>query len=150
MVLTKQVTDILNGTIDSVKSVFPFEISIGNPSLFTQPYSQHSMGVLIGMTGDVRGRLIIDGDEGTFGKIGQGMFGMTLEGEMLESFAGELGNMIAGSLSTSISKQEIDMDITTPTVLVGQAKIYGFEKAFRLPITIQSAGNIVILLIIEQ
>ena len=95
--LTKHVTDILNGTIESVKGVLPFEISVEKPSLFTQPYTQHCIGVLIGMTGDVRGRLIIDGNEHTFGKIGEGMFGMVVEGEMLESFAGELGNMIAGT-----------------------------------------------------
>jgi chemotaxis protein CheX len=148
--ITKHVTDILNGTIESVKGVLPFEISVEKPSLFTQPYSQDSIGVLIGMTGDVRGRLIIDGNELTFGKIGEGMFGMMVEGEMLESFAGELGNMIAGTLSTFISQQGMEMDITPPTVLVGQTKIYGFEKAFRLPITIQNVGNVTIILMIEQ
>ena len=101
------------------------------------------------MTGDIRGRLIIDGDETTFGAIGEGMFGMKIEGEMLESFAGELGNMIAGTLSTSISKYEIEMDITPPSVLVGELKIYGFENAFRLPITIQNVGNMAIILMIE-
>jgi chemotaxis protein CheX len=148
--ITKHVTDILNGTIESVKGVLPFEISVEKPSLFTQPYSQDSIGVLIGMTGDVRGRLIIDGNELTFGKIGEGMFGMMVEGEMLESFAGELGNMIAGTLSTFISQQGMEMDITPPTVLVGKTKIYGFEKAFRLPITTQNAGNLTIILMIEQ
>lgn len=150
MVITKHVTDILNGTIESVKGVLPFEVSVEKPSLFTQPYSQDCIGVLIGMTGDIRGRLIIDGNEQTFGKIGEGMFGMMVEGEMLESFAGELGNMIAGTLSTFISQQGMEMDITPPTVLVGQTKIYGFEKAFRLPITIQNSGNLTIILMIEQ
>lgn len=150
MALSKLATDILNGTIQSVKGVLPFDVTIEKPSLFTQPYTQHSIGVLIGMTGDIRGRLIIDGNEETFGKIGEGMFGMAVEGEMLESFAGELGNMFAGTLSTFISQMEMEMDITPPTVLVGQAKIYGFERAFRLPITIHNVGTLIILLIIEQ
>ncbi len=120
------------------------------PTLFTQPYTQHCIGVLIGMTGDIRGRLIIDGNEETFGKIGEGMFGIMVEGEMLESFAGELGNMIAGSLSTFISQKGLEMDITPPTVLVGQTKIYGFNRAYRLPITVHGAGTIMILLMIEQ
>lgn len=150
MALSKLATDILNGTIQSVKGVLPFEVTIEKPSLFTQPYTQHSIGVLIGMTGDVRGRLIIDGNEETFGKIGEGMFGMAVEGEMLESFAGELGNMIGGNLSTFISQKNMEMDITPPTVLVGQAKIYGFERAFRLPITISNGGTLIILLILEQ
>ena len=78
------------------------------------------------------------------------MFGMRVEGEMLQSFAGELGNMIAGTLSTTISKYEMDMDITPPTVLVGETKIFGFEKSFCIPITMPNIGNINILLMIEQ
>lgn len=150
MTLTKSVTDILNGTIQSVKSVLPLEVTVDKPSLFTQPFTQHSIGVLIGMTGDARGRIIIDGDEKVFGKIGEAMFGMVLEGEMLESFAGELGNMIAGNLSTFISQKGFDMDITPPTVLVGQTKVYGFTKAFRLPINITNVGDMMIVLMVEM
>lgn len=149
MTLTKSVTDILNGTIESVKAVLPFDVTVDKPSLFTQPFTQHSIGVLIGMTGDVRGRVIIDGEEEIFGKIGEGMFGMVLEGEMLESFAGELGNMIAGNLSTSISSRGFEMDITPPTVLVGQTKVYGFNRAFRLPIHITNLGVLEIVLAVE-
>jgi chemotaxis protein CheX len=148
--LSKNVTDLLNGTIEAVKGVLPFQMAVEKPSIFTQPFTQHSMGVLIGMTGDVRGRVIIDGDEEIFGKLGEGMFGMKLEGEMLDSFAGELGNMIAGNLSTFISQLGLEMDITPPTVIVGQTKMYGFEKAFRLPINILDIGNLTIVLIIES
>lgn len=150
MTLTKSVTDILNGTIESVKTVLPFEITVEKPTVFTQPFSQHSIGVLIGMTGDVKGRVIIEGDKNIFSKIGEGMFGMLLEGEMLESFAGELGNMIAGKLSTTISKNGFEMDITPPTVFVGETKIYGFNKAFRLPIKLQNLGAIDVLLMVEH
>jgi chemotaxis protein CheX len=147
--LTKSVTDILNGTIESVKAVLPFEVTVDKPTLFTQPYTQHSIGVLIGMTGDVRGRIIIEGEEEVFGKIGEGMFGMYLEGEMLESFAGELGNMLTGNLSTNISQRGFEMDITPPTVLVGQTKVYGFNRAFRLPIHITNVGIIEVVLAVE-
>nr|WP_254119477.1 chemotaxis protein CheX [Bacillus sp. FJAT-29790] len=139
----------MNGTIESVKSVLPLEITVEKPALFTQPYTQHSIGVLIGMTGDAKGRIIIDGDEIVFGKIGEAMFGMMLEGEMLESFAGELGNMIAGGLSTFVSQRGFEMDITPPTVLIGQTKVYGFTKAFRLPVKINNVGDLMIVLMVE-
>lgn len=150
MATTQHITDILNSTIDSVKGILPFNLSIDKPCLFQQPYTQYSIGVLIGMTGDIRGRLIIDGDATTFSSIGEGMFGMKVEGEMLESFAGELGNMIAGTLATSFSKYEIDMDITPPTVLVGETKIYGFNKAFCLKVSINDIGSMKILLMLED
>lgn len=149
MTLSKNVTNILNGTVESVKSLLPFPIELERPSLFTEPFNQDSIAVLIGMTGDVKGRLIISGDEEVFGKIGEGMFGMRLEGEMLESFAGELGNMLAGSLSTNIAQKGFEMDITPPTVLVGQSKVYGFERAFRLPIHLENMGTLIIILMVE-
>lgn len=149
MTLSKNATDILNEAIASVKGILPFEISIDTPTLFTAPFTQDFIGVLIGMTGDVRGRIIIEGDPDVFGNIGEAMFGMKLEGEMLESFAGELGNMIAGNLSIHISQLGLEMDITPPTVLVGQTKVSGFEKALRLPINLENAGDLVIILMLE-
>jgi chemotaxis protein CheX len=149
MSLSQKITVILNGTIDSVKSIIPTTLSIDKPSLFTEPFTQTSISVLIGMTGDVRGRLMIEGDQNVFGGIGEVMFGMPLEGEMLESFTGELGNMIAGNLATIVSQNGITMDITPPTVLVGQAKIYGFNKAFRVPVHIEGKGEIQLILTMD-
>ncbi|WP_445506019.1 chemotaxis protein CheX [Niallia sp. 03190] len=150
MTVTKSATEILNGTIESVKEVLPFDISIDKPILISAPFMQQSIGVLIGLTGDFRGRIIIDGNELVFGKIGESMFGMALEGVMLESFSGELGNMIAGNLTTFVSKNGIEMDITPPTVLIGETKMYGFNKALRLPISLPSIGELTIILMFEN
>lgn len=40
------------------------------------------------------------------------MFGMPLEGAMLESFTGEFGNMIAGNLCTFTGQHDLELDIT--------------------------------------
>lgn len=125
-------------------------MAIDKPSLFTQPFTQMSISVLIGMTGDLRGRLMIEGHETMFGNIGETMFGMPLEGEMLKSFTGELGNMIAGNLATIVSQKGITIDITPPTVLVGQTKIYGFDKAFRVPIHFENKGELQLILTIDN
>ncbi|PJN91991.1 chemotaxis protein CheX, partial [Bacillus sp. mrc49] len=70
------ITKVLNGTILAVKSVLPFSLDIQKPSLFRQPFEQESISVLIGMTGDIRGRLIIEGTNECISKIGERMFGM--------------------------------------------------------------------------
>ena len=36
------------------------------------------------------------------------MFGMSIEGEMIESFTGELGNMVAGNLCTVLEKNGLN------------------------------------------
>jgi chemotaxis protein CheX len=147
--LTKSTTEILNATIEAVKGVIPCELQIEKPSLTVSPFILQSLGVLIGLTGDFRGRIIIDGNEQVFGKIGESMYGMFLEGPMLESFSGELGNMLAGNLSTFVSQSGIEIDITPPTVLAGQTKLSGFDKALTLPISLQNIGQLNIVLILE-
>ena len=150
MSASKHIQTVLNGTIQSIKSILPMNINIQAPSITSEPFVQQEMGVLIGIIGDVKGRIIIDGAPATFGAIGSSMFGMPLEGEMLESFTGEFGNMIAGNLCTNVGQSGIELDITPPTVMVGNTKLYGFQKAFRLPAEIDSVGSISILLTLDE
>jgi chemotaxis protein CheX len=58
MPLGERVRVILNGTIESVKGAIPHPCKINKASLFTAPLTQSSMGVLIGLTGNVRGQFI--------------------------------------------------------------------------------------------
>ena len=150
MSTSKHIQTILNGTISSLKTILPMNIEVKSPSISSEPYIQEQMGVLIGIVGDIKGRIIIDGTPNAFGGVGAAMFGMPLEGEMLESFTGELGNMIAGNLCTIVGQNGLELDITPPTVMVGNTKLYGFQKLFRLPAVIENIGDITILLTIDD
>ncbi|MFS0764701.1 chemotaxis protein CheX [Peribacillus phoenicis] len=144
------ITKLLNGTIQAVKSVIPFTLDIQKPYLIRQPFEQESISVLIGMTGDIRGRIMIEGTNGCMSKIGESMFGMPLEGEMLESFAAEFGNMLAGNIATSLAGENALIDITPPTVIVGDTKMYGFHEAIHLPISLEGVGTLQIIFMIEM
>lgn len=150
MSTSKHIQTILNGTIQSLKSVIPISMDIKSPSLMVQPFVQKEMGVLIGIIGDIKGRIIIDSAAESFSAIGATMFGMPLDGEMLESFTGELGNMIAGNLCTSVAASGVEIDITPPTVIVGTSRLYGFQHAFRLPVEIENIGEMTIILTIDE
>jgi chemotaxis protein CheX len=150
MSVSKHIQTILNGTISSMRTILPMQIEVSTPSISSEPYIQQEIGVLIGIVGDIKGRIIIDGSPQVFGNIGASMFGMPLEGEMLESFTGELGNMVAGNLCTIVAQEGLELDITPPTVMVGNTKLYGFQKVFRLPTKIDNAGDITILLTIDE
>ncbi|WP_144511385.1 chemotaxis protein CheX [Bacillus sp. FJAT-22090] len=150
MSASKHIQTILNGTIQSLKSVIPLTMDIKSPSLMVQPFEQKEMGVLIGIIGDVKGRIIIDSTSNCFSSIGATMFGMPLEGEMLESFTGELGNMIAGNLCTSVASNGVEIDITPPTVIVGTTRLFGFQHAFKLPVEISDVGELTIILTIDE
>ncbi len=140
---------ILNNTIQSLTSVIPIQFDVLAPSLTTQPYEQKELSVLIALLGDVRGRLIIDTTESTISAIGEAMFGMKIEGEMIESFTGELGNMVAGNLCTLLEKESLTLDISPPTVLTGETKFYGFTQAFKLPLNFPDSAPTNVLLTID-
>jgi chemotaxis protein CheX len=149
MVLTESVNDLFKGAIKSVSALLPFELTFEQPSTLPESLTHHSFGVLIGLKGKVNGNMIIDGSEEIFQKIGECMFGMNLEGKMLESFAGEFGNMLAGALSTSISDNSFEIDITPPSVLVKETHINMHEKAFQLPFHLHPVGSISIIFMVD-
>ncbi|MCK1982500.1 MULTISPECIES: chemotaxis protein CheC [Peribacillus] len=93
---------------------------------------------------------MIGGTNGCMGKIGESMFGMPLEGEMLESFAAEFGNMLAGNIATSLTDEDALIDITPPTVIVGDTKMDRFHEAIHLPTSLEGVGPLQVTLLIEM
>ncbi|WP_066174038.1 chemotaxis protein CheX [Bacillus marinisedimentorum] len=149
MQLNENVAKVLNGAIQALKTIVPEGVEIYKPLLIEHSFTHLPMAVLIGMTGDVRGRLLIDGDKTAFGALGEKMFGMPLEGDLLESFTGEFGNMFAGNLSTVISKDNVLMDITPPTIMTGRSRLSGFDKALHVPIKMDNDSDMNVFLMLE-
>lgn len=143
------VTHLLNGTFQSLDSVIPLKHTISKPILLEEPLPI-SFGVLIGMTGNIKGKLVIDGDRTVFASIGERMFGTPLEEEMLKSFTGELGNMIAGGLSTNIAQQGIRIEITAPSVIEGSSQITGFKRAIYIPIQFNDKTSFDLSLLMDE
>ena len=150
MSTSKHVQMILNGTIASLTTVIPVKLEVLAPSMTVQPYEQKELSVLIGLVGGVKGRLIIETSTDVIAIIGQAMFGMSIEGEMIESFTGELGNMVAGNLCTLLEKDGLILDISPPTVMTGTIKFFGFKQAFKLPVRLQDGSMLNVLLTIDE
>lgn len=150
MSTSKHIQMILNGTITSLTTVIPVKLDILPPSLTVQPYEQKELSVLIGLVGGLKGRLIIDTSQQVIDTIGRAMFGMSIEGEMIESFTGELGNMVAGNLCTILEKDGLNLDISPPTVMAGETKFFGFIHAFKLPVQLEDRTMMHVLLTIDE
>ncbi|WP_019121230.1 chemotaxis protein CheX [Brevibacillus massiliensis] len=143
------ITDFLNGSIQAATTVIPLSNTLGIPVRVTVPILQPEMGVLIGVTGAVQGSLILEGKASTFGFLGKTMFGFDLESEMLRSFVGEFGNMIAGNMSTFLSQRNLFVDITPPVVMDKETSLAGYSETLRVPIDIQEAGAINMILLLK-
>ncbi|MEN2467187.1 chemotaxis protein CheX [Ornithinibacillus sp. FSL M8-0202] len=142
------ITALLNGTIMAVRNSIPIQATIGKPELFSNSL-QLQYGVFIGITGDIRGKLVLSGDRQVFSGIGEAMFGMPIQDDMLVSLSGELGNIIAGGLSTNIGQNGMKTDITAPTIMEGITKLLGYDKVIRLPIGFQAVGDLHVYLVID-
>lgn len=145
---TGTITDLLNATYKSLKSIVPVHYEMSKPRLLGKSL-ELQFGVLIGVTGDVKGRLILAGPKETFGAIGESMFGMPLDGEMLSSFSGELGNMLAGGISTTIVEKDIKTDITAPTIMEGNTTLSGYENAIQVTAEFEKIGSMNIYLLLN-
>lgn len=143
------IKEVYNGTIQSIKNVIPLSCSIGQPKVLETPI-QVELGVLIGFTGDIKGELLVKGEKKLVGAIGEAMFGMHLSDDMLDSFTGELGNMIAGGLSTNLSTNGIQTDITHPTVLNGNVKLSGYKRALLVDVDYDSIGKLEVYLLLND
>jgi chemotaxis protein CheX len=150
LLLTESITNLLNGMLEAVTHVLPMSMHRESPTLVQAPIQHVEMGVLVGVTGYARGRLLVAGSPSMFSAIAERMFGVSLSGEMLESFVGELGNMIAGNMSTKLSVEGHSVDITPPTVMVGDTRLSGFRTAISVPLTLEDIGAIQVVMIIEE
>lgn len=142
------VREVYNGSIVAVKKIIPIEFNINAPRLIKPPLTIN-FGVMIGFTGGLKGELVVTADEHFFGLLGEKIFGLPVSKEMLESFAGELGNMIAGSLSTHLAEKDIKTEITYPTVLKGDAKLSGFKRALLVEFDYENKDGLVIHLLLN-
>ncbi|RIU94457.1 chemotaxis protein CheX [Oceanobacillus picturae] len=146
---SKVITHLLNGTNTTMKSIIPVAQNVSKPQLLTEPPIVE-YGVLIGITGDIKGKIMLSGDPAVFSGIGGVMFGMAVEGEMLVSFSGELGNMIAGGIATIIVNEGLTTDITAPTVLQGTTKISGYKKAIKLKAGFENLGELDVMFLLDS
>lgn len=142
--------EVLNTTFEAAKVVFPVPFVREKLEVINQYIHSEELGVLIGLTHDLQGRLIIEGRAPVFQALGVAMYGMELADAMLESFVGEIGNMVAGNMSTRLVENGIHVEISPPTVIVGPTKLTGFVTAAKVPLHLENIGVIHVILILDE
>ncbi len=87
----------------------------------------------------------MDGERRLFSKLSEMIFGMPMEGEMLDSCAQVIVNIIAGGTTTPLSCRGIAADITPPSLLNASTSVEGYEGG--LALFIEEVGTMRILLL---
>jgi len=109
---SQQVFQMVTGVKPSLKKVY----------IKNSPYPSDSVAVIVGLTGKIRGQVIISLSVDTAKTIASTMMGgMPVEvfDDMAKSAISELGNMIIGNSATILSTRGINVEITPPTLLIG-------------------------------
>ncbi len=146
----EKMTDFLHSVMDAVRHVVPIPVEVKSAQWIACSAVQGRIGVLIGITGDYCGKMMIYGDESVFSKLAERMYSVPLEGEILHSFIGELANMIAGNTAAFIFDKGRKIEITPPKVMIGQLQLPGFDKGLSVPVDLENTGHLNMILSIQN
>ena len=118
------INPFVSSAISTLKQFIPdIEIERGELSVAKSPSQTLGAAVYIGISGELRGRVIYDMSRTTAVKIASAMNQEKLPGlnEMVRSTIQELGNIVTGSASTKLNKSldGKEVDITPPSMIVG-------------------------------
>ncbi len=115
------INPFVEAAFNVLKEVLKTELARGE--LFLKSSSQPVLGVaaIIGLTGDVQGRILFDMDEKTALAIASAMNGETLSqmDDLAKATITELANMIAAQAVTKLSELGFHFDITPPAIFTG-------------------------------
>lgn len=140
------INPFIEASMNIFKTLLSAETTVGQIYLKNSPYTASDMIIMIGVVGDMKGQVTFEITMDTAKKIISVMMGgVTVDeiDQMGQSAIGELGNMIMGNASTVFSKNNLNIDITPPTVLTGEnINISNKVTTIGVPIIIDKYGVI--------
>ncbi len=118
--------EYINPFVESAYSILKevLNTKITRGELYLKATSQPVLGVtaLVGLTGDVEGRVLIDMSSDTAIKIASAMNNENFKelSELAKATITELANMIVAQAVTKLSDLGFKFDLTPPTILTGK------------------------------
>lgn len=138
----------INPFIEASKGVLDqmakMKFEVGKPYIKKSPCDGERVIILIGITGDVKGQAMISISEAVAMSIVSNMMGgmeVTELNEITKSALSELGNMILGNSATIFYDSGIKIDITPPTLLVGDKLSISTDQMQAICIPFESGKN---------
>ncbi len=106
-----------------LKQVADVDAKLGKVFLKSAPYRGESILIIVGITGKIRGQAVFTMTKPVAFKIASAMmFGMQVDelNEISKSALSELTNMILGNTATILYNKGIGIEITPPSLLLGE------------------------------
>lgn len=140
-----------------LKDIIDYNVQLGKVYVRNSSFSADEILIIIGLTGKMRGQVMISMSKSTMLDIASKMMlkmigqGVDEINELAISAISELSNMILGNASTILSKKGICIDISPPSMLIGKAmEISSKDKTICIPLTVNNDGLIEINVSTEE
>lgn len=130
-----------------IKTVANIDVSLGKVYLKASTYTSETIVVIVGIMGGLRGQVMFSMDKSVSLKIASAMMmGMTITelDEMSKSAIAESANMILGNAATILYSKGIKIEITPPSLMMGDNIQISTPKMTTLciPLNLSSGGTI--------
>ena len=130
-----------------IKTVANIDVSLGKVYLKASTYTSETIVVIVGIMGGLRGQVMFSMDKPVSLKIASAMMmGMTITelDEMSKSAIAESANMILGNAATILYSKGIKIEITPPSLMMGDNIQISTPKMTTLciPLNLSSGGTI--------
>lgn len=119
--------DYINPFIEASQSVLMMmtgnKPELGQVYIRESPFKSDNVAVIVGLTGKIRGQVILSFSQKSALAVASAMMGgMTVSvlDEISKSAISELANMIMGNTATLLASRGISIDITPPSLLMGE------------------------------
>lgn len=108
-----------------MRDMCQMDLTVGKPYVKTTEFKDDSALIMIGVTGEMRGHVILAFTLENACKIASKMIMMEVTDldELATSAISELGNMVMGNAATILSTKGIGIDITPPSFCRGNISI---------------------------
>lgn len=119
--------EYINPFIEASQSVLVMMTGVkpelGKVHLRKAPFSSENIAVIVGLTGKIRGQVVISFSKDSALSVASAMMGgmpvIELD-EISKSAISELANMIMGNTATILASRDIGIEITPPSLLMGE------------------------------
>lgn len=129
------------------------DVKIGKPYVKTTEFGSDSVIIMIGVTGEMRGQVIIAFSMQVACDIASKMIMMPITemNELSMSAISELGNMILGNAATILSTKGIGIDITPPSLCRGSMSITtSYAKNICIPLAYEDGKCVELDIALKQ
>ncbi len=117
------INPFIKASSEILKQTTQMEFQTGKPYLETSPFGGDDIVIVVGITGELRGQAALSMSSNTARAIASAMMmGMPVDtiDEMATSALSELSNMIMGNSATLLFNEGITVDITPPSLMIGE------------------------------